>query len=254
MILILFYPFIASLIWYGASHIIKRSDIVDVAWGANASLLAFLAYIITQPDFSDPQTIILLLIFLWGLRLSYYITKRLLSKQEDPRYAKYRKEWGSAFLLKSYIFFFLGQSLLIAIIAIAPYFVVHFEGSLSWTLFHFLGLFVWIVGFLFESISDKQLKDFLSNSKNKGKLMTQGLWKYSRHPNYFGEATMWWGVFLMLIPFPWGWISIISPLTITFFLLKVTGVPLAEKSLESHPDFEKYKRKTSIFLPLPPRD
>jgi steroid 5-alpha reductase family enzyme len=251
--LIVFYPFIASLVWYGIAHIVKRSDVVDVAWGANASILTLLAYLIARPAFDNPQTIILLLVFLWGIRLSYHITKRLLSKQEDPRYAKYRKEWGSAFPLKSYIFFFLGQSLLIAIIAIAPYFIAFSEISLVWTFFHVFGLLVWIVGFLFESISDKQLKDFLKDPKNKGKLMTQGLWKYSRHPNYFGEATMWWGIFLMLIPFPWGWLALISPLTITFFLLKVTGVPLAEQSLAKHPDFEEYKRKTSIFIPLPPK-
>lgn len=242
-----------SIFWYTLSVFFKRNDIADIAWGANAVILALFAFFLTEVSFFSPQGILLFALIFWGVRLSWHITKRIFQKSEDPRYAKYRKEWGSLFALKSFLFIFLGQAFLIGIIAITPLYVYTYGEYFSWNLLSFLGVILWVFGFFFESLADKQLKTFLTNPENKGKLMRQGLWKYSRHPNYFGEATMWWGIFLILLSFPFGWIALISPLTITFFLLKVTGVPLAEKSLQNHPDFPDYKKKTNIFFPLPPR-
>ena len=109
------------------------------------------------------------------------------------------------------------------------------------------GLIVWIFGFYFESTADKQLSNHIKNPANKGKLMTTGLWKYSRHPNYFGEVTQWWGIFLLSSSL----FTIISPLTITLLILFVSGIPLLEKKYEGRPDWEEYKKKTSIFIPLP---
>lgn len=250
---IFFIPFIISIFWYTLSVILKRNDIADVAWGANAVIFALLVWLLTQVSLLSPQGILLLTLIFWGTRLSWHIAKRMHKKSEDPRYSRYRQEWKESFALKSFLFIFLGQTLLISIIAIAPLYIFLYGESFSWNFFSFLGITLWIFGFFFESLADKQLKTFLTNPENKGKLMTQGLWKYSRHPNYFGEATMWWGLFLITLSFPFGWFALISPLTITFFLLKVTGVPLAERSLENHPEFSAYKKRTSIFFPLPPR-
>ncbi len=253
--LILFFPFVffISIFWYTLSIIFKRNDIADIAWGANAVIFSLFVWFFTQVSPFSPQGVILLALILWGTRLAWHITKRIHKKSEDPRYFRYRQEWKNSFALKSFLFIFLGQTLLISIIAIAPLYVFLYGESFSWNLLSFLGIALWLFGFFFESLADKQLKTFLTNPENKGMLMTQGLWKYSRHPNYFGEATMWWGIFFITLSFPLGWLALISPLLITFFLLKVTGVPLAERSLESHPDFPAYKKRTSIFFPFPQR-
>jgi steroid 5-alpha reductase family enzyme len=114
-----------------------------------------------------------------------------------------------------------------------------------------VGVLVWLVGFYFEAVGDWQLKKFIKNPENKGKIMQSGLWAYSRHPNYFGEVTMWWGIWLL--NFSQNWWTVVGPMTITFLILKVSGVPLLEKKYEGNKEFEDYKKRTSIFLPLPQR-
>ncbi|MCL6571176.1 MAG: DUF1295 domain-containing protein [Bacillus sp. (in: Bacteria)] len=117
----------------------------------------------------------------------------------------------------------------------------------------YIGLATWIVGFFFEVVGDHQLKKFTNKPENKGKLMKYGLWKYTRHPNYFGEATMWWGIFLIALSSPNGWVAIISPMIITLLLLFVSGVPLLEKKYKDHPEFKAYANRTSKFIPMPQR-
>jgi steroid 5-alpha reductase family enzyme len=116
-----------------------------------------------------------------------------------------------------------------------------------------IGLGIWILGFIFESVGDKQLKNFIGDPSNRGKIMDRGLWKYTRHPNYFGEATMWWGIFLIGMSAGISILSIISPLTITTLLLFVSGVPMLEKSMKDKPGYQEYAERTSIFIPLPPK-
>ena len=146
---------------------------------------------------------------------------------------------------------------LLAVVIAAPVLVAHHDSNDSllneniWLTV--IGSTVWWVGFLFESIGDWQLTKFIGNKKNKGKVMTTGLWKYTRHPNYFGEVTMWWGLWLIVAPLNGGITAIISPLTITFLLLKVSGIPMLEKKYEKKKAFQAYKKKTSAFFPLPPK-
>jgi steroid 5-alpha reductase family enzyme len=116
------------------------------------------------------------------------------------------------------------------------------------------GFLVWGFGFYFESTGDRQLKEFISNPENKGKIMNKGLWQYSRHPNYFGEVTQWWGIFIIALSIPGSSFTIIGPLTITILILFVSGIPLLEKKYAGRPDFEEYKKRTSVFVPLPPRN
>jgi steroid 5-alpha reductase family enzyme len=115
--------------------------------------------------------------------------------------------------------------------------------------FDYVGVFVWIIGFIFESVGDAQLKNFISDPQNKGKLMRSGLWQYTRHPNYFGEVMQWWGLWLVSLSVPNGIYFIFGPLTITYLILKVSGVPMLEKKMEENPDFADYKRTTSVFIP-----
>ena len=116
-----------------------------------------------------------------------------------------------------------------------------------------IGVLIWLVGFFFETVGDYQLDRFITNSSNRGKIMRYGLWKYSRHPNYFGEVVMWWGIWLIVAPLSFGLIALISPLTITILILYVSGIPLLEASMKKYDEWSEYARKTSIFIPLPPK-
>jgi len=117
----------------------------------------------------------------------------------------------------------------------------------------YAGLTVWLTGFFFEAVGDWQLDRFLADKKNRGKILDRGLWRYTRHPNYFGEVVMWWGIYIISLSQPWGWAGIIGPITITTLILFVSGVPMLERSMASNPAFKDYSRKPSIFIPLSPR-
>jgi len=233
---------------------IRRTDVVDMAWGPAFIVAAVASLLLNEYDVPfglNVQTVVTALVTLWGLRLSYTIFRRLRSHPEDKRYVELRKQWKGNLALNTYLRIFVTQAILATVIATAVIFV---NVSLPSTLgqFTYIGIAVWAVGFFFESVGDLQLKGFLADPKNKGKLMTAGLWKYTRHPNYFGEATMWWGIFIIALSVPYGWFGIITPVVITYLLLFVSGVPMTEKSFEGKPGWDAYKRRTSKFFPLPP--
>ncbi len=137
---------------------------------------------------------------------------------------------------------------ILCIIIVFPVIFMNISGNVKLSSLTFVGLIVWIVGFIFESLGDKQLKEFKSKPENKGKLMTIGLWSYTRHPNYFGEATQWWGIYLISISNLNNLWLIFSPIVITLLVRFVSGVPLLEKKYEGREDWKKYKRRTSIFF------
>jgi steroid 5-alpha reductase family enzyme len=145
------------------------------------------------------------------------------------------------------------QGTLLVIVAI-PIIFANTSAESSWTILDGIGLSVWLFGVLFESVGDWQLLTFMRNPANKGKLMTTGFWRYTRHPNYFGEVTLWWGVWLIVCAIPNGWMTLVGPLTITFLILKVSGIPMLEAHYAGRADFEAYKQRTSAFFPLPPRE
>jgi steroid 5-alpha reductase family enzyme len=132
--------------------------------------------------------------------------------------------------------------------------VIHKNSTSSLGLLDLLGIGIWLLGFYFEVVGDAQLAKFIKNPSNKGKLMQSGLWAYTRHPNYFGEVTLWWGIWLISLSVPNGWIGLIGPLTITILILKVSGIPMLEEKMAKNPEFAEYKRRVSMFLPLPPRN
>ena len=229
----------------------KNNGIVDIAWGLGFILLALFNFFYV-PGFTARQVLITLMITMWGIRLAHYINCRNKNKPEDFRYAAWRKQWGKHWMIRTYFQVFMIQGFFMLIIAF-PLFALHYDDGTRLELLDVAGVAIWLVGFLFQSIGDLQMMTFKKNVSNKGKIITSGLWKYTRHPNYFGESTMWWGIFIIVFNGSNLWISIISPITITFLLLFVSGIPLLEKKYKDNPEFQEYARKTSMFVPWFPK-
>ena len=229
----------------------KDNSIVDVAWGIGFVLVALLTFFIDS-TFTFRSVLVTSLVIVWGTRLAVHIYFRNRGKGEDFRYSKWRKDWGKAFVYRSYFQIFMLQGLLLLIIAYPIILVNHSEEGGLMPL-DLAGVAVWLIGFFFEAVSDYQLRAFKRNPENRGKIMTRGLWRYTRHPNYFGEVACWWGIFLIALSIEWGWTTVISPLAITFLLLKVSGVTMLEKRYEGNLDYEAYARKTSPLIPWFPK-
>jgi steroid 5-alpha reductase family enzyme len=172
-------------------------------------------------------------------------------KSEDPRYRKWRQEWGKHSVIRAFLQVFLLQGLLIIIISLPVTFII--LGQKPFGIFDIIGFCIWLVGFSFEAVGDYQLMQYKRDPANKGTIMTKGLWTYTRHPNYFGEVILWWGIYIIALSVPQGWLTILGPLTITFLILKVSGIPLLEEKYKENQEFQVYKRRTSAFFPLPPR-
>jgi len=237
--------------WFIAARISGRNDIADVAWGLGFILAAAVS-LLAGGIYPLRGLLVSGLVLVWGVRLALHIHNRNRGRGEDPRYRKWREEWGKWFVLRSFLQVFMLQGMLLLMVAIPVIFVNQAPAApLGWL--DLLGLAIWLYGFGFEAIGDWQLLQFIRNPANKGKLMTTGLWRYTRHPNYFGEVTLWWGIWLLTLALPGGMLTVIGPLTITFLILKVSGIPMLEKPYEDRADFQEYKRRTSAFFPLPPR-
>ncbi len=241
--------FLYMTFWFIVSVVKKRNDVADIAWGLGFILLSWSGGFMTGLNWRS--LIVNTLVTIWGLRLAWHIYRRNRNKPEDYRYQTCRKEWKN-FYLRSFLQIYLLQGLLLFLI-VSPVLLINQSQFIDFRLYDFVGLAVWSIGFYFESVGDKQLRQFISNPANKGKIMDQGLWRYSRHPNYFGEVTQWWGIFIFTLSVPLAFVTIIGPLTITLLILFVSGVPLLEKKYAGRKDFEEYKKRTSIFIPLPPK-
>lgn len=234
---------------------VYKSDnsIIDIAWGLGYVFAANFALYIT--DNFNPRTILItLIVSVWGLRLAYHIMKRNWGKGEDYRYQKWRENWDN-FYLKSYFRIFILQATLLFIIA-SPIIKVINSPYQALKISDFIGLAVWGIGFFFEAAADKQLQDFIKKpaEEKDGHIMKEGVWKYSRHPNYFGETLIWWGIFIITLSVSGGWKFIYSPILITYLLLFVSGVPLLEKRYADDEEYQKYAEKTNKFFPWLPKE
>ena len=219
------------------------TSIANFTWGGGVLFVALFTFF-TMSEYLPRQIIVTIFIALWAARLICHVYKRYTGK--DPRFASWTWQ-GFKALIINFIWIF-GQSIMIAIMSY-PIILVNKNQAAELLLFDYLGSIVWIIGFFIESISDHQLFLFTSDPAHKGKVMRSGLWHYSRHPNYFGEVVMWWGIFLIALSVPYGWSAIITPATITFLLLFVTGVPLLEDAMRDNAEYQEYKRNTSMFIP-----
>jgi len=227
----------------------KNASLMDIFWGLGFVLIAWNTFFNTE-GFVARKVILICLTTIWGLRLSIHILLRNLGKGEDPRYQKMRQKYQPNFWIVSLFVVFGMQGILMLVISLSVQIGQVSSIPSSLTFMDYCGIIIWIIGFFFESAGDYQLKKFIADPANKGRVMNRGLWAYTRHPNYFGEATMWWGLFLIALSTPLGYTAIASPLVITFLLLRVSGVALLEKSmLEENPEYAVYVRSTSSFIP-----
>lgn len=235
----------------------RRADIADTLWGVGFIVVASLTFFEYNIVPTLRQILIVALVCVWGIRLARHIHARNAKKPEDFRYREWRMRWGRWFTLRSYLQIFLLQGALMVVVSASVIFVQRFDDSLldvltiDWAMI--AGAAVWCIGFYFESRGDRELKNFIADPANAGRILTTGLWAYTRHPNYFGEVAQWWGIFLIALGLPYGWLSIIGPATITVLILKVSGIPMLEKKYAGNPAFEEYKKRTSAFFPLPPK-
>jgi len=227
--------------------------VVDSFWGMGFVTIAWLSWIIG--DGGTPRGMVLaVLTTVWGLRLTVYLSWRNWGKGEDPRYASWRQAHGRRFRMVSLYKVFLVQAFFLWVIALSLQYGILAPAPSRLTWLDAVGLLVWTAGIAFESIGDMQLARFKSDPANQGRVMDKGLWAYTRHPNYFGEALIWWGIYLMVLSTAAGWWTMISPVVITLVLVKMTGVALTEKTiLKKRPQYRDYMERTSAFIPWFPK-
>lgn len=231
----------------------RDASIVDIFWGLGFVLVAWVTFFLAAGS-GLRRFLVASLTTLWGLRLSMHLFFRNWGRDEDHRYQAMRAAHGERFWIVSLFTVFLLQGIILWVVSLVVQAAQRFETSAHFTWIDLVGVSLWTAGFLFESVADRQLARFKSNPSNAGKVMDQGLWAYSRHPNYFGETLIWWGFYFLALNDPhMAWV-IVSPLVITLLLLKVSGVTLLEKTItDRRPDYAAYRRRTSAFLPWFPK-
>ena len=251
MILIILFSALALFIFMHIAFLfgtaLKNNGIVDSFFGLGFIVVAWTSLIL-MGTFSIRQIITSLLVSIWGFRLFLYVTIRNWGEPEDYRYQAIRKSYGDRVLLKSYVKIYLFQGLIIFLVGFPALFINATEtnpvpmGIEISAVLLVIGVIVWIIGFYFESVGDYQLRKFKKNPENKGQVMDQGLWKYTQHPNYFGEVTMWWGIFIIALGVPWGIVTIFAPILITYMIIKVSGVRLLNYRYRKDDKYADYKQ------------
>ena len=244
---------LVTVVWL-LSIALRDVSIIDVAWGLGFVVIGWVCFAAGHGD-RDRRLLLAVLVTLWGLRLAGHIGRRNAGKGEDRRYAAMRERDGNRFVLTSFYRVFLVQAVAMWIISLPLQAAGSIGGSRGIGVLDVVGIAVWAVGFGFESIGDLQLDRFKADPGNRGKVMDKGLWRYTRHPNYFGDATMWWGLGVIAAAAGatalWG---LLGPALDTFTLTRVSGKPMLERDIEQRrPGYREYIERTSGFVPLPPR-
>jgi len=241
-----------TLLWL-ISLLLKDASIVDIFWGAGFVVSTWVYFALTPDGSAGRKWLISILVTIWGLRLSLYILYRNWGKGEDFRYRKWRDEAGRRWWWQSYFKVFLLQGLLMWIISaplLAAQIGVAPDGM---TFLDWAAVALWSIGFFFEAVGDLQMARFKADPTNKGKVLNTGVWRYTRHPNYFGDATQWWAYYLVAAAAGGLW-TIWSPIVMTLLLLRVSGVALLEKTLTvTKPQYQEYIETTNSFVPWFPK-
>jgi len=243
--------FVYMITWFIIAVVAKDNGLADIAWGLGFAVLAIAGWI--HGANNQLYFVLLGMVLLWALRLAAYLYFRnRVRKTEDFRYRSWREDWGDNWVWITFWRVFMLQGFFMWVIAL-PIMLSANQSSATFNPWGIIGLALFLLGWLFETIADQQMLRFKSKVANKGKIITSGLWKYSRHPNYFGESLCWWGIYCFSLQFEntiWG---IASPLVLTWLLTSVSGVPLLEKHYRDNLEFQDYARRTSVFFPWPPR-
>ncbi len=238
------------------SLVLKNASIVDPVWSLGFVIVGWTSAFVGDGD-RLRVGVILVLVTIWGVRLSVHLFTRNRGHGEDFRYKAMRKKHGDRFWLISLVTVFATQGILMFVVSLPLQFGIGIVGrSTGWAVLLVAGIAVWLVGFGFESIGDAQLKAFKADPTSQGQVMDRGLWRYTRHPNYFGDACVWWGIMLVSLGAGgWAYLGILGPILMTTLLRRVSGVTLLEKSLvKRRPGYPEYVRRTSAFIPKPPRN
>jgi steroid 5-alpha reductase family enzyme len=239
-----------ALLWL-VSLLAKDASIVDPFWGASFVLVSWTAYVVAD-DPGSRQLLVALLVTVWGLRLTTYLSIRNLGKGEDYRYQAMRRRWGSRFPLISLGTVFVLQAVLMWVVSLPAQVTMADGGDPGWVAW--IGVALWALGLFFETVGDWQLSRFKADPSSKGEVMDGGLWRYTRHPNYFGDFCVWWGIFLVAVTGSSMLWTIVGPILMSVLLLRVSGVAMLEKTISSRrPGYEEYVRRTSAFFPRPPQ-
>ncbi len=229
------------------AHRLGRVVVVDLVWGLGFVLVALLCALVGE---GPVRWVLLGMVGVWGLRLAWHVGRRVFAtSDEDPRYAELLEGKPFSFAVRRV---FLTQGLALWFVSLP---VQVAAGSVQQTedILLVLGLVVWLVGLVFESVGDAQLAAY-KQDPDRGPVMDRGLWRYTRHPNYFGDACVWWGVFLVAVAgTPWALLTVLSPVVMTYFLVFATGAKLLERTMMQRPGYPEYAARTSMFFPLPPR-
>jgi steroid 5-alpha reductase family enzyme len=249
LISLLFCSLIMVVTWLVAQKIDNYS-IVDSVWAGSFPLVAGL-FLFLGAGYADRKFLMLSIVSLWGVRLAYMLGRRIQQHhpKEDGRYLELRKRYAPH-VKREFLEFFLIQGVSVAFLSV-PFLLMAQNPDPVLTTLEWIGFGVALVSFFGEALADAQANRFKSNPENRGKVCRDGLWRYSRHPNYFFESCIWWGYFLMALSTPYGWLTVYCPLAILYLLLKVTGIPMAEaQSLKSRGEaFREYQKTTSAFIP-----
>ena len=244
---------ILGVVWI-PSVTMRDASIADVFWGPGFVLLAWL-FCFLSPSLTPRSWLVAALITLWGTRLALHIFRRHRGSGEDPRYRSMRAAQGAAFWWRSLFTVFWLQGAILWFVALPILVAVSAPRPEQLTFVDGLGVVVYAIGFAFEVVGDHQLARFRADPATRGRVLDTGLWRYTRHPNYFGDATVWWGVYLIAAATPGGWLTILSPCLMTWLLTRVSGVTLLESSLRtSKPGYREYIARTPAFFPWRPRD
>lgn len=249
MLLCLLLAVVYMTAWFLVSRTLKRLDVADTAWGGGFIVIATTC-LIARPGWRSAA--IWALVMVWGIRLAIHIWRRNAFKGPDKRYEELSAKWPRQnFWRRAYVSIFITQALLIFVVSLPIMIASGANHRLGLT--GGLAIAMWVFGFLFEAVSDRQLAHFLALPQNRGKLLMSGLWKYSRHPNYFGELTQWWALALLALGSSASWAAFVGPALLTYLILFVSGVPPVEKRHAQRPGYEGYKKRTSLIIPLPPK-
>jgi steroid 5-alpha reductase family enzyme len=238
-------------LWFALALRTGRNDLADVAWGPGFLLVAAVSHV-HQGGITARGVLVLALVATWAIRLAFHIGFRGRGAGEDPRYRKWREEWGESVVWRSFLQVFMLQGALLVVISLPVIRVCTANPSLLGPL-DVLGAGLWAVGLGFEAVADAQLASFKRLPSPKPRFLREGLWRYSRHPNYFGEVLAWWGIYVIALAVPGGWATVLGPVTITVLILWVSGVPLLESRYAGVPEFEDYRQTTNAFFPWRPK-